>query len=298
MNPQHPEHHHHIIHDGRIARLIEDALMEDLGVGDVTTDAIVSPELSGRGDIIAKGAGIVSGLEVAGVVFSLVDTGLEYETFVPDGSEVDSLTVIGRISGPLSGILKGERTALNILQRMSGISTLTRKFVHAVDGTRAVILDTRKTPPGLRVLDKFAVRLGGGANHRFGLDDMVLIKDNHIAAAGSITLAVQRVNAYLAEHQLHLPVEVETDNLAEVSEALACPGVTRIMLDNLSLDETRSAVALIRGKSGSKIEIEASGNVTLQTVRGIAETGVDFISVGALTHSVPALDISLDITSG
>lgn len=293
MKQPNPDHLHHVIQDGRVTRLIEQALIEDIGAGDVTTDAVIPRELAGSGEIIVKSHGIVSGLEVAAMVFSLIDVTLEFEQTLPDGAEVDPMTVAGRVSGPLAGILKGERTALNILQRMSGISTMTRKFVDAIAGTRAAIIDTRKTAPGLRILDKLAVRLGGGSNHRFGLDDMVLIKDNHIAAAGSIRTAVERCRQYLTTCNLNLAIEVETDNLNEVREAIDTPGVTRIMLDNFSVEEMRAAVAII----GRKVEVEASGGITLSRVHAIAETGVDYISVGALTHSAPALDISLDIAS-
>jgi nicotinate-nucleotide pyrophosphorylase (carboxylating) len=211
---------------------------------------------------------------------------------VQDGSPVKPGLVLARIDGNAKGILRGERTALNFLQRMSGIATLTGEFVRAVAGTGAKITDTRKTAPGLRALDKMAVRLGGGVNHRFGLDDMVLIKDNHIVAAGGIAPAVTRCRKYLAEHRIDARIEVETKNMAEVDEALSCPGVGRIMLDNFDTGEMKKAVERI----GRRVEVEASGGITLATVRAVAETGVDFISVGALTHSVKALDISLELS--
>jgi nicotinate-nucleotide pyrophosphorylase (carboxylating) len=211
---------------------------------------------------------------------------------VQDGSAVNPGLVLARIDGNAKGILRGERTALNFLQRMSGIATLTGRFVRAVAGTGAKITDTRKTAPGLRALDKMAVRLGGGVNHRFGLDDMVLIKDNHIVAAGGIAAAVTRCRRYLGERRVEARIEVETKNLAEVDEALSCTGVGRIMLDNFDTGTMKKAVERI----GRRVEVEASGGITLDTVRTCAETGVDFISVGALTHSVKALDISLELT--
>jgi nicotinate-nucleotide pyrophosphorylase (carboxylating) len=235
---------------------------------------------------------VVAGLDIAGLVFRLVDSSITLEPEVQDGARVGRGMVLGSLHGATRGILLGERTALNILQRMSGIATLTRRFVDAVAGTRARITDTRKTVPGLRALDKRAVVAGGGVNHRFGLDDMVLIKDNHVAAAGGITPAVQRCRDYLRERHIAAAIEVETTSLDEVREALACPGIARIMLDNFPVDDMKEAVRAI----GRAVETEASGGVTLESVRAIAETGVDFISVGALTHSVTALDISLELS--
>jgi len=277
--------------DNKIARLIEEAIMEDVGMGDITTDAIVPAGDRGLGEIRAKEAGVVAGIEIASLTFQLVDPRLIVQPVCGDGSAVEAGTVVASIEGSLAGILKAERTALNILQRMSGIATLTKKFVDAVGGTGARITDTRKTPPGLRLLDKLAVRLGGGTNHRFGLDDMVLIKDNHIIAAGGIAPAVERCLRFLRARNYHVRVEVETRNLEEVREALRCSGIHRIMLDNYSVPGMRRAVELIN----HAVEVEASGNVSLKTVRAIAETGVDYISVGVLTHSPAALDFSLSI---
>jgi nicotinate-nucleotide pyrophosphorylase (carboxylating) len=222
----------------------------------------------------------------------VVDTSITLEPAVKDGARVERGMVLGSLHGATRGILLAERTALNILQRMSGIASLTRRFVDAVAGTGARITDTRKTVPGLRALDKRAVVAGGGVNHRFGLDDMVLIKDNHIAAAGGITPAVERCRAYLQERRITAAIEVETTTLDQVREALACSGIARIMLDNFRVDDMKEAVRLI----GRAVETEASGGVSLETVRSIAETGVDYISVGALTHSVTALDISLELS--
>jgi nicotinate-nucleotide pyrophosphorylase (carboxylating) len=282
-----------VLTDSRIARLVELALIEDIGMGDLTSDAILDDEELGRAGIVCKEKGIIAGLEVAALVFQYADQSLSLTPGVADGQPVEIGQVVASIDGSAKGILRGERTALNFLQRMSGIATMTRAYVDAVAGTSARITDTRKTAPGLRVLDKWAVRLGGGVNHRFGLDDMVLIKDNHIVAAGSIRSAVERCRRYIESHNIRTGIEVETRNLAEVHEVLECNGVQRIMLDNFPPGQMRHAVELIN----HRIEVEASGGVTLGTVRAIAETGVDFISVGALTHSVRALDISLEFTS-
>lgn len=270
-----------------VEQIVRRALEEDIGSGDVTSAWTLPADLYGRGRVVAKAAGVVAGLEVARRVFAALDAKVQFQSVVADGSVVSPGDVIAKVQGPVRSILGGERVALNFLQRMSGIATLTRRYVEAVRGTRAVILDTRKTAPGLRHLDKMAVRLGGGQNHRAGLYDMVLIKDNHIAAAGGITAAVQRVKE---RNTSGLPVEVEVKNLTELREALKL-GVDRIMLDNMGLEEMRQSVQLAAGR----VALEASGGVNLETVKAIAETGVDYISVGALTHSAPALDISLDI---
>ena len=271
----------------QIKRIIANALAEDIGPGDVTSKAIIPPDSPLRGQFLVKAPGIIAGFEVVGEVFAQVDRGITYLPLVEDGAAVAKGDVVARVEGDGPGILTAERVALNFLQRMSGIATATRAYVQAVAGTRAKILDTRKTAPGLRALDKLAVRLGGGSNHRFGLYDMVLIKDNHIAAAGSITAAVRRVR----EHVKGLTIEVEVTSLEQLEEALAL-GVERIMLDNMSLEMMREAVRRTAGRA----ELEASGGITLESVDRVAATGVDLISVGALTHSVVGLDISLEIT--
>jgi nicotinate-nucleotide pyrophosphorylase (carboxylating) len=267
--------------------IVRRALEEDLGDGDVTTICTIAPGGWVQGRLLAKAPGVVAGLEVAAMVFTRLDPRVALTAHLVDGGAVEAGSVVAEIEGPGRAVLGGERVALNFLQRMSGIATLTRRFVDAVRGTRAVIVDTRKTAPGLRALDKWAVRLGGGQNHRMGLYDMVLIKDNHIAAVGSITEAVTRVRASDARHR---PIEVEVTTLVELDEALAL-GVDRIMLDNMSRDDMREAVRIAAGR----VPLEASGGVNLDTVAAIAATGVDFISVGALTHSIRALDISLDL---
>ncbi len=280
-----------IVNDSRISRIVELALLEDVGMGDVTSDATIPDGQRCSAEFVCKANGIVAGLEVARLVFQFCDSEIGFEPLVVDGSSVSEGTVLARVEGSSRSTLRGERTALNFLQRMSGIATLTRKYVEAIIGTPARITDTRKTVPGLRVLDKWAVRLGGGVNHRFGLDDMVLIKDNHVVAAGGIRNAIESCVAHLRREGLDLSIEVETKNLNEVHEALQCEGVRRIMLDNFPTNEMREAVALI----AHRVEVEASGGITLDNVREVAETGVDFISIGALTHSVKALDISLEI---
>jgi len=264
---------------------IRRALQEDIGPGDVTTDSIVTPEAIMRGQIIAKQDGVVAGLDTAAAVYEMVDAEVDFDLRVEEGARVTRGQVLALVSGRTRSLLTAERTALNFLGRMSGIATLTRQFVDAVAGTRAIILDTRKTAPGLRAADKLAVKRGGGKNHRIGLYDMILIKDNHIDSAGSITEAVARARSAAPG----LEVEVEARTLEDVREALSL-GVERILLDNMSLEMMAEAVHLTAGRA----KLEASGNVTLETVRAIAETGVDFISSGALTHSAKVFDISFD----
>jgi nicotinate-nucleotide pyrophosphorylase (carboxylating) len=277
--------------NGHLNQIIQEAIVEDIGLGDITTESIVSPDLLGHGEMLAKEQGIVAGAEIAEKIFNFIDPELQFKRFITDGSIVHTNTIISAIDGSFGSILKAERTVLNIVQRMSGIATMTAKFVEAVRGTHTKITDTRKTAPGLRLLDKLSVKLGGGTNHRFGLDDMVLIKDNHIAAAGGILQAIELCLNYLHTKKYKIKIEVETKNLDEVKEVLKFEEIRRIMLDNYSIDEMKKAVEFI----SQRVEVEASGNVTLQNVRTVAETGVDFISVGALTHSPKALDISLKV---
>ena len=262
------------------------ALEEDLGAGDITTASIVPDDAHAHARLVAKQDGIVAGLDVAEAVFLELDRGVSFKALVPEGSRVSSGQVLAEIGGPARAILSAERTALNFLGRMSGIATLTRQFVDAVAGTPARILDTRKTAPGLRAFDKLAVRRGGGVNHRLGLHDMILIKDNHIDFAGSLGEAVRRAQA--AGSGLEIEVEVRT--LEEVREALDA-GARRILLDNMSPPAMKKAVAINRGRA----RLEASGNVSLDNVRKIAQTGVDDISVGALTHSARVFDVSLEL---
>ena len=270
-----------------IVECLERALAEDIGPGDATTNYIVPAEAVLRGRILAKDTGVVAGLDIAKAVFLMLEDQIAFIPTVAEGAQVTSGTVLANISGSARALLTGERTALNFLGRMSGIATLTRQFVDQVSGTSARILDTRKTAPGLRIIDKLAVRRGGGENHRMGLFDMVLIKDNHIDFAGSITAAVERVRAAGTT----LEIEVEARTLADVQEALGL-GVERILLDNMTPEVMRQAVTL----NGGRAKLEASGNVMLENVRQIAETGVDFISVGSLTHSAKVFDVSLKWT--
>ncbi|MER2600052.1 MAG: carboxylating nicotinate-nucleotide diphosphorylase [Caldilineales bacterium] len=270
-----------------INRTIAAALAEDIGDGDVTTLNTIPADLWLHGVFLAKQAGIIAGLRVVQAVFAQVDPRVTLLFDVADGDRVTAGQIFATLAGPGRALLTGERVALNFLQRMSGIATLTRRYVDAVAGTQAVILDTRKTAPGLRAFDKWAVHLGGGENHRIGLYDMAMIKDNHIAAVGGLTEAVRRVRS---GDDRQRPIEVEVTTLAQLREALALP-VDRILLDNMSLQQMAEAVRIADGR----VPLEASGNVNLDTVAAIAATGVDYISSGALTHSVKALDISLDI---
>lgn len=262
-------------------------LAEDLGHGDITTSLVVNPNARGTSEIVAREHGLLCGLPVARMVFEELDPALHLEPCVAEGATIEPGQTVARLAGRLGSILSGERLALNLLQRLSGVATATRAFVEAVEGTGVAILDTRKTTPGLRALEKYAVRVGGGRNHRFGLFDGILIKDNHIRAAGGVAEAVRRARAR-APHSLAIEVEVTT--LEELEEALAA-GADWILLDNMDLETIREAVQRTTGRA----KLEASGGVTLERVRAIAETGVDAVSVGALTHSVRALDLSLEI---
>ena len=280
--------------DAEARALIERALEEDVGPGDWTTLWTIPEEAVASAEIVAKEEGVVAGLAIAEAVFHRVDPRIEVALDRDDGDVVSTGDRICAIRGPARAILTAERTALNFLQRLSGVATLTRRFVDRVEGTGARILDTRKTTPGWRRLEKAAVLAGGGANHRTGLFDMVLIKENHIAAAGGIGAAVQRVRERNAQR---LAVEVEVTTLDELAEAIAA-GVDRILLDNMGLETMRAAVERVRRLGEARPELEASGNMSLERVRDVAETGVDLISVGVLTHSAPALDLSLRIRDG
>jgi len=276
-----------------IDRLIDAALDEDIGPGDVTTLSTVPASRRAAAVMLAKAPGTIAGLPVAAAVFARVDPRINFTLVVDDGAVVKGQRdVIARLAGPARSILTGERVALNIVQRLSGVATLTARCVAAVEGTNTRILDTRKTTPGLRALEKYAVRMGGGSNHRTGLYDGVLIKDNHIRAAGGIAAAVAS-----ARHALQplLRVEVEVSTMDELDEALVA-AADMILLDNMTLEMLREAAARVRNWTGLRPSLEASGGMTLEKLRVVAETGVDFISLGALTHSASALDISLDIT--
>jgi nicotinate-nucleotide pyrophosphorylase (carboxylating) len=266
--------------------VIDLALAEDVGAGDATTEAIVPADARAAATIVAKQPGVICGLEAAAAVFRRLDPDAVFDVLAADGTVIDQPPrPVARVEASARAILTGERTALNLLQRMSGIATATRSHVERVQGTGVEVLDTRKTAPGLRALDKWAVACGGGVNHRRGLDDAILIKDNHVEVAGGVAAAVR-----LARAASTLTVEVEVDTLAQIDEALAAQP-DAILLDNMTAAELREAVR----RTGRRCRLEASGGVTLDTIRAIAETGVDAISVGALTHSVAALDVSLEV---
>lgn len=271
----------------KIISTLETALKEDIGDGDFTTLYTVPEDLGSTGKLIAKQEGILAGIDVAFHVFKLLDSEIKTIKRKEDGEKVVSGEIIGEIQGNTRTILTGERVALNFLQRLCGIATLTYQFVSKIIHTNATLLDTRKTTPGLRYLEKYAVSVGQGTNHRFGLFDMIMIKENHIEAAGGITEAVNRVRE---KDTRNLKIEVETKNLEEVEEAVSL-NVHRILLDNMDIQTLKKAVAMV----DSRIPLEASGGINLETITAVAETGVDYISVGAVTHSAPSLDISLII---
>jgi nicotinate-nucleotide pyrophosphorylase (carboxylating) len=271
-------------------QIIKDSLAEDIGSGDITTLATIDSNVLAHGEFLVKQDGVVAGFEILKRTIEIFDSSLQLTFFANDGARVSAKTVIAIVKGKAASILTVERTALNFLQRMSGIATMSKLLQDKISHTKAKVIDTRKTVPGLRMIDKLAVKLSGCSNHRYGLHDMFLIKDNHIEAAGSITKAINLCKKYKNEQNLSYKIEVETTNLSQVEEALSC-GTDIIMLDNFNLTEMTKAVETIDGKC----LIEASGNVNLDTVQQIAETGVDFISVGSITHSVKALDISLEL---
>ena len=274
-----------------IKAIVERALEEDLGPGDITTDSLIPPDIRGLGLMVAKAPGVIAGVDVALEVFRQTDPAVEARALAADGSEVSPGDVVAEVSGGIAGILKGERVALNFIQRLSGIATATSAYVKAVQGTKAHIIDTRKTVPGIRQLEKYAVRVGGGHNHRYNLADGILIKDNHIAALRAQELGLVEIVSRARENSPHtLRVEVEVESVEEAREALEARADV-IMLDNMSTEEMRQVVSMAAGRC----LLEASGGINLDTVRAVAETGVDLISVGALTHSVRAMDISLDM---
>ena len=268
-----------------LERVVRDALAEDVGGGDVTTEALFEASAVGIAELLVKERGVLCGLAAAEAVFRFLDDGAEFEPLARDGDLVEPRPV-ARVQGRLRALLTGERAALNLLGRLSGVATLTRRYADAVAGTGARILDTRKTTPGLRELEKYAVACGGGTNHRLGLYDAVLVKDNHIRLAGGIAAAVGRLRAA----GTGLPIQVEAETLDDVREALAL-GVDSILLDNMPPETLRQAVAL----AGGRVPLEASGGVTLESVRAVAETGVDFVSIGALTHAARSLDVSMEV---
>ena len=272
-----------------IKNLIELAFAEDIGDGDHTTLCSIPATEEGSSRLLIKEEGILAGVEIAKVVFHKFDPNLKVEVFIEDGTHVEPGEVAFVVSGKVQSLLQTERLVLNIMQRMSGIATITNKYVKLLEGTNAKVLDTRKTTPGMRMLEKQAVKTGGGENHRIGLFDMILLKDNHVDFAGGIENAITRAKQYLKEKNKDLKIEIEVRNFEELNEALRVGGVDRIMLDNFTVEDTRRAVEIVNGR----VELESSGGITFDTIRDYAVTGVDYISVGALTHSVKSLDMSL-----
>lgn len=271
-----------------IDRLIDLSFAEDIGDGDHTTQCCIPEDAMGKSHLLIKEDGILAGVEIAKEVFARFDPTMVVEVLINDGAKVHRGDIAMVVTGKVRSLLQTERLMLNIMQRMSGIATMTHRYVECIEGTGAHVLDTRKTTPGMRMLEKMAVKIGGGVNHRIGLFDMILLKDNHIDFAGGISNAINRCHAYLKERSLDLKIEIEVRNFDELNQVLECGGVNRIMLDNFTVADTKKAVDLIN----HRYEVESSGNITLDTIRSYAEQGVDYVSVGALTHSVKGLDMS------
>ena len=271
-----------------IDRLIDLSFAEDIGDGDHTTLCCIPEDAMGKSHLLIKEDGILAGVEIAKEVFARFDPTMVVEVLINDGAKVHRGDIAMVVTGKVRSLLQTERLMLNIMQRMSGIATMTHRYVERIEGTGAHVLDTRKTTPGMRMLEKMAVKIGGGVNHRIGLFDMILLKDNHIDFAGGISNAINRCHAYLKEHSLDLKIEIEVRNFDELNQVLECGGVNRIMLDNFTVADTKQAVDLIN----HRYEVESSCNITLDTIRSYAEQGVDYVSVGALTHSVKGLDMS------
>lgn len=271
-----------------IDRLIDLSFAEDIGDGDHTTLCCIPEDAMGKSHLLIKEDGILAGVEIAKEVFARFDPTMVVEVLINDGAKVHRGDIAMVVTGKVRSLLQTERLMLNIMQRMSGIATMTHRYVGRIEGTGAHVLDTRKTTPGMRMLEKMAVKIGGGVNHRIGLFDMILLKDNHIDFAGGISNAINRCHAYLKERNLDLKIEIEVRNFDELNQVLECGGVNRIMLDNFTVADTKKAVDLIN----HRYEVESSGNITLDTIRSYAEQGVDYVSVGALTHSVKGLDMS------
>ncbi len=273
----------------KIQEIIALAICEDVGAGDHTSLSTIPQTARGKARLLVKEPGVLAGTGIAKQVFAQVDPAIRFELFIPEGTRIEKGDIVFEVEGPSVSLLTAERTVLNFMQRMSGIATATRRIADELNGLPTCVLDTRKTTPLLREIEKMAVKTGGGTNHRFGLFDMILIKDNHVDFAGGIEKAIAAVHAYLKKNNLDLKIEIETRNLEEVQRVIACGGVDRIMLDNFDFDRLRQAVALIDGR----FETEASGGITLENIRRYAGCGVDFISVGALTHHINSLDLSL-----
>jgi nicotinate-nucleotide pyrophosphorylase (carboxylating) len=277
------------MHNKILRDFISGCLTEDIGDGDHSSLACIPDDASGRARLLVKEKGVLSGCSVTGEVFRIVDKEMKFEPFISDGSKISPGDIVFHISGKALSILKSERLVLNIMQRMSGIATSTSQYVEKISGLKAKVMDTRKTTPGMRFLEKEAVRTGGGMNHRMGLYDMIMLKDNHIDYAGGIEKAIRKTRDYLVRTHKNLKVEIEARSLDDVRKIIETGGVDRIMLDNFNLSDTREAVKLI----GARYETESSGGITLETIRAYAECGVDYISAGALTHHIKSLDMSL-----
>ena len=271
-----------------IDKLIDLAFAEDIGDGDHTTLSCIPATAMGKSKLLIKEAGVLAGIEVAKEIFNRFDPSMKVEVFINDGTEVKPGDVAMIVEGKVQSLLQTERLMLNVMQRMSGIATMTRKYARQLEGTHTRVLDTRKTTPGMRMLEKEAVKIGGGVNHRIGLFDMILLKDNHVDFAGGIEQAITRAQNYLKEKGKSLKIEIEVRNFDELEQAMKVGGIDRIMLDNFNIENTKEAVRRINGR----FEVESSGGITFDTLRDYAECGVDFISVGALTHSVKSLDMS------
>lgn len=272
-----------------IDKLIELSFAEDIGDGDHTTLSSIPSEASGKAKLLIKENGILAGVDIAKEVFNRFDSSLTFNQILNDGDEVKVGDIAFTVEGKVQSLLQTERLVLNIMQRMSGIATTTRKYVKLLEGTKTKVLDTRKTTPGMRMLEKQAVKIGGGVNHRIGLFDMILLKDNHVDFAGGIENAIRGAQKYLKEKNKQLKIEIEVRNFDELNQALEVGGIDRIMLDNFSVENTRKAVELV----GGRVKLESSGGITIDTIRSYAKCGVDYVSVGALTHSVKSLDMSL-----
>lgn len=278
-----------MIDSNYLNNFIDLAVAEDIGPGDHSSNCSIPSSALGKMKLLIKEKGILAGVDVAQRVFEKIDPNINFQPFLKDGEHINSGDIAFILEGPIQGMLRGERLALNLMQRMSAIATRTNEYVLLINDTNAKLLDTRKTTPNLRPLEKYAVRVGGGHNHRMGLYDMIMLKDNHVDFAGGVKNAIQKAQQYLEVNQLDIPIEIETRNLDELQQALEEGGIQRVMFDNYSVEKTIKAVAMV----GGKVETESSGGITEKTIRSYAETGVDFISVGALTHTVKSLDLSL-----
>lgn len=275
--------------DQYLSSFIDQAIAEDIGDGDHSSNCSIPEEAIGRMKLLVKQDGIIAGVEVFKKVFSRIDTEMNLEVLINDGAKVSVGDIVLKIEGRERSLLRGERLALNIMQRMSGIATKTNFLKELIKGSSAQLLDTRKTTPNMRPLEKLAVKIGGGENHRMGLYDMIMLKDNHVDFAGGIEIAISKAKKYITENNLNIGIEVETRNFKEIEEALKAGGVQRLMFDNFSVEDTYKAVEMVKGR----VETESSGGITEETIKAYAETGVNYISVGALTHSVKSLDLSL-----